>query len=178
MLKRLLPFWPELLAVLVIGPIGYMAMDRTAPQVRERGFIIAHDVPGCATEQDAEDQRCWPRIGGFFDVHWISTPHVRDCPGVVQVEVMQGNVIWPVMKRGVFNPPVGSIAVDPDPWPVPDYIRPGKAVYRVSTFWQCNLLQRVLPNFSIYQVGPDLEFHVLPRLQQLPGQLPIEGNPK
>lgn len=139
-------------ALFVVGPLAYFYFDNTPPQVRLHGYITS-----------ASDPNKPPRVGENFTVHWTSTPHVRDCPGEVQVEIMQGDRIWPVLaKRKAMNPDEGNKTFTPPPWPLPGDIRPGQATYRVSTFWDCNWLQIWLPWHFITEVGPDIEFTVLP----------------
>ena len=150
--RALLSFWPELLALVIVAPLSYLWLDNVPPQQRIAGYITSH-----------EDPSRQPRLGEDFDIHWTTTRHVRDCPGIVQVEITQGNVIWPVMKRFVFNPSIGAKEFTPDPWPVPEWAHAGPATYRVTTFWDCNWFQNLIPGWSIIQVGPDIHFEILPR---------------
>jgi hypothetical protein len=44
---------------------------------------------------------------------------------------------------------------------VPGEAEPGSAIYRATTFFTCNWLQRVL-HWPIVQQGPDIRFTILP----------------
>jgi hypothetical protein len=44
---------------------------------------------------------------------------------------------------------------------VPREAEPGRAIYRVTTFFTCNWLQRVL-HWPIVQHGPDIPFTIVP----------------
>jgi hypothetical protein len=152
--RSVLSYLFDLVVALLVGFVAYSMFDNAPPQVRISGYITSHQNPARP-----------PRLGETFDVHWKSTPHVRSCPGEVQIEIIQGNVIWPVMKRSVFNPKLGSTEFSPAPWPVPEWAKAGPAIYRVTTFWRCNWFQRLFPNWAIVQIGPDIPFTILPRKQ-------------
>ena len=135
----------EVIAVAVAIFVGWPAIDRSPPWTRLYGYI-----PPTAA-------------GGEFSVHWHTTPLLGDgCPGQLQIEVQSGNVIWPVLRRSVSSSLVqGQTDYITPPWPLPLTVPPGKAIYRVTSFWYCNWFQEVM-NWPIIQVGPDIEFEVLP----------------
>lgn len=154
MIKRLFTLLIDIAIAVVVAFVAYSMFDNVPPQVRLSGYITSHQSP---------DR--FPRIGETFDVHWTSTPHIRSCPGEVQIEIIQGNIIWPVMRRTVFNPQTGATEFTPAPWPIPEWAKPGPAIYRVTTFWRCNWFQRLFPNWAIIQSGPDIPFTILPGKQ-------------
>ena len=136
------------IAIGLAGPIFYEAIDRERPWTRVWGEI--DPTPA----------------GGTFAVRWHATPLARACPGTIQVEIIShtdaGDLIWPVLQRPVSSRWVlGQTYFETMPWILYRDVPPGKATYRVTTFWNCNLLQ-TLTGWSINQVGPDIEFDVLP----------------
>jgi hypothetical protein len=139
----------------IVFPASYYALDRQPPQVRLRGSIHATADPGRA-----------PRLGEEFSVVWQITPHLRDCPGSVQVEIIDsGHDVHVKTTREAFNDAVGSMTIEPPPWVIPDDAKAGPAVYRVTTFWYCTWFQRLL-DWPVVQVGPDIPFMILPRRSQ------------
>lgn len=130
-------------AVCVCGPFLYWALDREPPWVRLSGTI-----------EPAE-------AGGYFRVHWQTTPLKRACGGTLQIEIMSGRLIWPVLLRPVSEQlKIGQTEYTPEPWPVFSDIPPGEATYRVTSFWYCNWMQSFF-DWPIVQVGPDIKFIVL-----------------
>ena len=129
----------------VMFPLAWQVSDRQPPWVRLSGMI--------------EDTRA----GEPFVVKWLNTPNLRYCPGVVQVEIISGPLIWPVMRRavGTADLPAGETEYNTPPWPLPSEVPPGNAIYRVTTFWYCNWVQKHL-DWPVKQVGPDIQFKVLP----------------
>lgn len=128
----------------ICGPFIYMAVDREPPWTRLSGTI----EPVSA--------------GGYLTVHWKTTPLVKVCPGTLQVEIISGNLIWPVLQRPVSSSlRLGQVDYTPEPWPVFRDVPPGETTYRVTSFWYCNWLQRFL-DWPVIQVGPDIKFLVLP----------------
>lgn len=132
-----------ILAFGVVGPLAFQAMDRKPPWYRISGSI--DPVPA----------------GGFLTVTWQTTPLVRACPGTLQVELLSGNLIWPVFQRPVSASTLGETRFTPPPWPVPSEMPLGLAAYRVTSFWYCNWVQEFF-DWPIVQVGPDIIFTVLP----------------
>lgn len=133
-----------IISVGVFGPLLYMAVDRDPPWVRLSGTIEP------------------ARAGGDIVVTWKTTPLLRTCPGTLQIELISGKLIWPVLLRPV-SPTlrVGQTEYTPEPWPVFRDVPPGHTIYRVTSFWYCNKLQRFF-DWPIVQVGPDISFVVLP----------------
>ena len=134
------------IALFIVGPILYLALDREPPWVRLRGEVIEE-----------------VHAGGTLQIKWYTTPLQRVCPGTLQVEIISGRLIWPVLQRPVGANKLGTTEYTPAPWPVFSDIPPGPAIYRVSSFWYCNWLQE-LTGWSIVQVGPEIPFIVLPEV--------------
>jgi hypothetical protein len=132
------------LLLLVLSPFAWWVSDRQPPWTRVWGEIEA------------------THAGEAFSVRWHTTPNQRDCPGIVQVEIFSGPLIWPVMRRAVgTNIAVGQTEYVTPPWPLDSEVPVGTATYRVTTFWYCNWIHVHL-NWPIVQVGPDINFKVLP----------------
>lgn len=133
-----------------MSPIAWMVADRTPPWERLYGTIEP------------------THAGAAFAVHWHTTPLVRECGGYLQVEIQSGMVVWPVLRRSINpNLTVGMTDYVAPPWPLPLTVPVGKgAIYRVTSFWFCNTLQEYL-GWPIIQVGPDIEFEVLPPILPL-----------
>ncbi len=136
----------QIIILALLSPFAWMIADREPPWTRLSGHIDP-TMPG-----------------DTFVVHWKTTPLKRWCPGLVQTEIISGSIIWPVLRRRVSSEMyVGQIDYDTQPWPLDADTLPGRAIYRVTTFWYCNWLQDRL-NWPIIQVGPDIPFVVLPKL--------------
>lgn len=139
-----------LFAIFVVSPLAYWTFDSTPPWTRISGRI--DPTPA----------------GGWILAHWKTTPLTRRCPGIIQIEIIVGDLIWPVFSRPAktglgeaVNIEFGQHEWNPPPWPLPRDIPPGPAIYRVTSFWYCNWLQE-LDGWGISQVGPDIPFTVLP----------------
>lgn len=140
-----------LFALIVVGPISWFALDREPPQTRLYGTIAS-----------AIDPTRFPRAGEEFVVTWETTPHIRDCSGLVQTEIIDNeHVIWPRLERKAFRSQLNTTILIPPTWLLPSLVAPGPATYRVTTFWYCNWFQRWFDN-PIVQIGPDVPFTVLP----------------
>jgi hypothetical protein len=134
----------ELIAVVLTIFIGWPIIDRRPPWVRLYGEIAPTPA------------------GGEFSVTWHTTPLREACPGQLQIEVQSGRVIWPVLRRQVSDAlKLGQTTYTTPPWPLALTVPPGEAVYRVTSFWYCNWFQEMF-NVPVIQVGPDIEFEVLP----------------
>jgi hypothetical protein len=132
------------LALLVVGPPAWVASDREPPWVRLHGTIEP------------------THAGGKLIAHWHTTPLKRACPGTLQIEIISGRLIWPVLQRPVNDQlVVGQTDYTPPAWPLSRDVPPGPAMYRVTSFWTCNWLQNYL-DWPVVQVGPELPFIVLP----------------
>lgn len=139
------------IAICVFGPLLYLStVAREPPWVRLRGEISP------------------THAGGQLAVKWHTTPLVRACPGTLQIEIISRDpvtgrpLIWPFLSRPVSNELViGQTEYDTPPWPLFSDIPPGPATYRVTSFWFCNKFQKQF-NWPIVQVGPDIQFTVLP----------------
>jgi hypothetical protein len=133
----------DIAVLAALSPFAWMIADREPPWVRLYGTIAP------------------THAGGEFNVEWHTTPLVRECGGYLQVEILSGMVVWPVLRRQINpNLNVGQTTYKAPPWPLPLTVPPGKATYRVTSFWFCNSLQEYL-GWPIIQVGPDIEFEVL-----------------
>jgi len=153
----------EVIAVVLTVFIGWPIIDRRPPWVR----LYGHIEPTHA--------------GGEFSVQWHTTPLREGCPGQLQIEVQSGKVIWPVLRRQVSDTLVlGQTSYKTAPWPLALTVPPGKAIYRVTSFWYCNWFQEMF-NWPIIQVGPDIEFEVLPAILPIlpgpPGPVGPQGPP-
>jgi len=132
------------IAIVIIGPIIYEARDRERPWTRLQGEIDP------------------THVGQSFQVRWHATPLVRSCPGTIQIEIISGSLIWPVLQRPVNTRiRIGQVDYLTSPWPLYRDVPPGPATYRVTTFWYCNRLQELL-DWPIVQVGPEIKFLALP----------------
>ena len=140
------------MCVLVVGPLSWVVSDRKAPQWRLKGSITAsHKPPGTM-----------PHLGEGFTVTWKTTPHIRDCPGFVQIEIFDSDGdVHIKTSRKAFVPPLGSITLKPEQWVVPPDAVPGPAIYRVTSFWYCTWFERLF-DWPVVQVGPDVHFVILP----------------
>lgn len=143
-MKQPYRFIIDALFFLALSPFAWWLADREPPWIRIWGEIQP------------------TRAGDLFSVHWHTTPLSRECPGTLQVEVMSGYVVWPVLRRQVNSElNIGQIDYIAPPWPLAISVPRGTAKYRVTSFWFCNWMQEWL-NWPIIQVGPDVEFEVLP----------------
>jgi len=140
----------EVIAVVLTIIIGWPIVDRRPPWVRLYGEIKP------------------THAGGEFSVTWRTTPLREQCPGQLQIEIQSGKIIWPVLRRQVSDTLfIGQTSYVTPPWPLALTVPPGKATYRVTSFWYCNWFQELF-NWPVIQVGPDIEFEVLPAI--LPGR--------
>lgn len=125
--------------------------------------------------------RLWGTIepthaGDLITPHWSTTPFARACPGTLQIEIISPGVspdgapyIWPVLSRPlVTDHPAGATEWVAPPWPLSKdappntgYLANTDTIYRVTSFWYCNKLQKLV-GVPIVQVGPDIHFKVLP----------------
>ena len=150
MIRSRQAIWLQVVILAWLSPFAWWLSDREPPWVRLGGRID----PTVAGEQ--------------FVVHWRTTPFKRFCPGLVQVEIISGNIIWPVLRRNVSRDTyVGQTQYITDPWPLDSDVPPGMVTYRVSTFWYCNWLQEWI-NWPIIQVGPFIRFVALPKKPVVP----------
>jgi len=142
-------FLPQIVAA-VFGYMVWVALDRTPPLVLFDGKI----TPGIVNPGEHDVKVLWrARYSG------------RDCPGLTQRELIDsGRHLWPELKRvrgGIFepdadNPLLGTVSTPP--LYIPNML-PGKAEYRVTQFYYCNWLQRLL-NWPIVEVSPFITFEV------------------
>jgi hypothetical protein len=141
---------PAMLALVIAAPIAWEVSDSTLPHVRLSGRIAE------------------TRAGESFEPEWATTRHVRDCPGLVQIEIIDAeDEIHIKPRREAFQPPVGSTSFTPDSWILPVDAIPGPAIYRVTTFWYCTAYELYF-NRPLVQVGPDIHFTILPKLGATP----------
>ncbi len=130
--------------LLMLSPVAWALVDREPPWTRIEGSIDPTNA------------------GSEFVVHWRTTPLERECSGTIQIEISSKQAVWPVLKRTV-NPflKLGQVDYMTPPWPLAVTVPPGIAIYRATSFWYCNWVQRLL-NWPVVQVGPDIQFEVLP----------------
>ena len=145
-------FIPQIVAVLVVGPLAWMAADRTPPLALYDGVITPNIVR--------------PGQSGVI-LTWRARFSGRDCPGLSQREYVDSNrSLWPQLahaRAGIFVPSPGTPldgTVTVPPLMIPDMAR-GPATYQVTQFYYCNWLQRVL-HWPIVQPSPRVRFEVAP----------------
>ena len=139
-----------------------MAFDREPPWIRIEGAL---DPP--AVQRGHEVQ-----------AHFIAVlpqperTEPRYCPGRVQREIIDSaKHLWPRLStetiavwRAIPNGQGRGELITPPALPparVPPEAELGSAIYRVTTFFTCNWLQRVL-HWPIVQQGPDIPFTIVP----------------
>jgi hypothetical protein len=161
--RHRLRFWlfnavPLAIAAAVAAWLVLMAFNREPPWIRIEGTL---DPPAV--------QRGHQVQAHFIAVLPEPEQHApRYCPGRVQREIVDNaRHVWPRLSgetvavwRAIPNGQGRGEFVTPSVR-VPDEAEPGPAIYRVTTFFTCNWLQRVL-HWPIIQQGPDLPFTVLP----------------
>lgn len=145
-------FVPQILALVVVGPLAWMAFDRAPPLDLYDGIIDPNDLPK----------------GGTASVTWRATFSGRDCPGATQRELVDSRRgLWPQLTRerkGVFKPDEDNSrqgTVTTPPLELPEGMSSGPATYRVTNFYYCNWLQHAL-HWPIVRVSPPIHFEVLP----------------
>ena len=162
-IKHRLRFWllnaaPLAIAAAVAASLAWMAFDREPPWIRIEGAL---DPP--AVQRGHEVQ-----------AHFIAVlpqperTEPRYCPGRVQREIIDSaKHLWPRLSgetiavwRAIPNEQGRGEFVTPSVH-VPGEAEPGPAIYRVTTFFTCNWLQRVL-HWPIVQWGPDIPFTIVP----------------
>ena len=162
-IKHRLRFWllnavPLAIAAAVAASLAWMAFDREPPWIRIEGAL---DPP--AVQRGHEVQ-----------AHFIAVlpqpeqTEPRYCPGRVQREIIDSaKHLWPRLSgetiavwRAIPNGQGRGEFVTPGVL-VPKEAEPGPAIYRVTTFFTCNWLQRVL-HWPIVQQGPDIPFTIVP----------------
>jgi hypothetical protein len=156
-------FWslnavPLAIAAALAAWLALMAFDREPPWIRIGGTL---DPPAV--------QR-----GHQVQAHFIAVlpqpeqTEPRYCPGRVQREIIDSaKHLWPRLSgetvavwRAIPNGQGRGEFVTPRVF-VPNEAEPGPATYRVTTFFTCNWLQRVL-HWPIVQQGPDIPFTIVP----------------
>lgn len=142
----------------VFAPLFWMMIDREPPFIRLHGVIIPDTV----------------ERGGNVAVRYVTTRRIRrDCPGVVQQEIVDSqNTIYSKLARDAQPARWEPDPSNPDqeiftgnPVSVPLQAAPGLALFRSVTFRYCNWLQRAL-HWPIVQSGPDLYFTILETVAQ------------
>lgn len=146
-------FIPQAIAILIVGPIAWMAFDRTPPLILHDGVITPRVV-----RKNQEG----------VTLVWRAHFSGRDCPGLSQREFVSERTrdIWPqlaVQRAGVFMPDIGNnfegtVAVPP--LSIPD-MPVGRARYQVTQYYFCNWLQETL-HWPIVQKSPYVIFEVVP----------------
>lgn len=127
---------PQIVALCVVAPFVWLAMDRTPPLELYDGRIEPAVVRPGQTD---------------VKVTWRARFSGRDCPGLSQRELVDSQKnLWPKLRRsrsGVFHPnaddPLDGYVTTP-PLDIPSQMEPGPAFYRVTQFYYCNDLQRIL----------------------------------
>lgn len=133
-----------LVIFVIVGGLFWMAIDRDPPFIRTYGEVIPEN----------------PRPGQWVAVKW----HVKGsrwCPGTLQRQIIDSHdVVWTLDKEPIA---FGTrIPVSPDfvrRFQIPPVAWPGRAVYRVTTAYQCNPLHRWWP---VVTTGPDVVFEIAP----------------
>jgi hypothetical protein len=142
---------PQIVAIAIVGPLTWMAFDRTPPLILHDGVITPNPVH--TGQKDVS-------------VTWRATYAGRDCPGLTQRELVDSRrSLWPQLireRKGVLKTDVDDRfrgTVTTPPLAIPD-MAPGKACYRVTQFYYCNILQRIF-DWPIVQVSPCIDFEVI-----------------
>lgn len=154
--KHLLHGWyyfiPQLVAIFIVLPIAWMAMDRTPPLRLYDGAIIPSRVKP---------------LEHNITVMWRADFSGRDCGGTTQRELIDSQKnLWPKQaraRRGVFIPAYeGALTgtVMTPPLSIPN-MAPGRATYRVTQFYYCNWIQRLF-DWPIISESPPIYFEVEP----------------
>jgi len=142
---------PQIIAILIVAPILWAVFDRTPPLKLYDGSISPQQVAR----------------GQNVSVIWHARFSGRDCPGLSQRELVDadGN-LWPKLARGrkgIFRPnPLDKkqgIVTTP-PLSIPDQMSYGVAQYRVTQFYYCNWLQKIM-RWPIVEVSPPIQFEVV-----------------
>ncbi|HMF51782.1 MAG TPA: hypothetical protein VK603_24205 [Candidatus Saccharimonadales bacterium] len=144
---------PQIIAICFVGPVAWMALDRRPPLILYDGQLSPSKVQAGQTD---------------VKVVWRAKFAGRDCGGLTQRELIDSKrYLWPALARsraGIFQPDPNNknegTVVTP-PLSIPDSMSPGRATYRVSQFYYCNALQRIM-QWPIVAVSPPIEFEVLP----------------
>lgn len=145
-------FLPQIVALFILGPLAWLAFDRTPPLLLYDGAIEPNIVH---------------RGQEGITVTWRATFSGRDCPGQSQRELVDSHrSIWPQLARarkGIFKPDapdsmIGTVVTPP--LSIPEMV-PGPATYKVTQFYYCNWLQRIL-HWPIVQSSPYIRFEVAP----------------
>jgi hypothetical protein len=144
---------PQFIAICLVGPLAWMAFDRRPPLLLYDGQIVPSKVQPGQTD---------------VTVTWRAKYAGRDCGGLTQRELIDSKrYLWPALARsraGIFQADPnnkGEGKVVTPPLAIPDQMSLGRATYRVSQFYYCNPLQRVM-QWPIIAVSPPIEFEVLP----------------
>ncbi len=157
MKRRISSIATQVAIIAALSPFIWMASDRSPPWIRVAGSLSPSAV----------------NRGNMVQATFIAKlPHdgqiePRYCPGNVQREIIDsGRNLWPKLTAqtvGVWKPIPDDVehkgSFTTPPVLVPSTAEKGKAIYRVTTFFYCNWLQRVL-NWPIVQTGPDIEFEI------------------
>ena len=162
-IRHRLRFWllnavPLAIAAAVAAWLALMALDREPPWIRIAGTLDPPTV-----------QRGYEVQAHFIAV--LPQPEQtqpRHCPGRVQREIIDSaKHLWPRLSgetvavwRPIPNGQGRGEFVTPRVL-VPREADPGPAIYRVTTFFTCNWLQRVM-HWPIVQQGPDIPFTIVP----------------
>ncbi|MDE2101781.1 MAG: hypothetical protein KGL39_31330 [Patescibacteria group bacterium] len=143
-------FIPQIFAFLIAAPVAWMAFDREPPLTLYNGRIVPPAVIA----------------GQTVEVMWRAKFSGRDCPGLTQRELVDSKSnIWPKVlrgRRGVFvpdSPGSSTGTVKTPPLEVPRQMAAGRARYKVTQFYYCNVLQRWLA-WPIVQASPEITFEV------------------
>jgi hypothetical protein len=143
-------FLPQIVAIF-FGYLTWLAMDRTPPLILFDGKVTPAIV-----RKGQEGVK----------VVWDADFAGRDCPGYSQRELVDsGHHLWPELRRaraGIFkadpdHPLTGKVVTPP--LIIPNLL-PGPARYRVTQFYYCNWLQRLL-EWPIIQTSPFIKFEVV-----------------
>lgn len=145
-------FIPQILAVLIVAPLAWMAADRTPPLILHDGVITPREVR--------------PNQTGVTLV-WRAHYSGRDCQGLSQREFISDGRrdIFPQLaaqRAGVFQPsksdPMEGTVTVPS-LSIPD-MPAGPGSYQVTQFYYCNILQELL-HWPIIQRSPYVRFEVV-----------------
>jgi hypothetical protein len=134
-------------AIIIAGPIAWMAMDRQNPVERVSGKIEPNTV----------------NPGDELGVHWVfKTTRICKAAGVTVTITDSSGVPWLIGYKGIYY---GTPDNKPEPFDVSGIIVPrgityGPAKYRACVRHYCNALQQFL-NWPIEICDPSLPFTVV-----------------
>lgn len=143
---------PALLALVVVAPVTMWAMDTDAPTDLVSVEIMTPRVPP----------------GGFFEAEFKVDRQRNDCDTMALRSIIDGKNVLHVIENVIV--PTGPLGPDTIRvrLKVPDSAAIGDARYRVTTYFTCNPLHKLLPRRGTF---PDRPFKIVSSNEILMEQL-------